>query len=1194
VVTVPVVELGTMVDDQGFGPSVGRFRQRGETVWRELRDRGPLAANRALLKEMSRLEDALGEASVVAEVALPRVQWLQTSWLGVGNEQTLLGSDDWLFYRPAIEHVVGPGFLRTDVLEERRRSGESWESRTVPDPRPAILETRKDLAERGIELVLLPIPVKASIHPGRFSPRVDPSTAPLYNSSWDRFLAWADEAGITVFDPSPLLHTAATETGTPQFLERDTHWTPAGMERVAEALATFLEERITFEESPAGGWTRRASRVAHRGDLVEMLRLPENQKLFRDQVTTIHPVLDTRGALWRSDPDAEILLLGDSYTNVFSTADLGWGTGAGLAEQLSFRSGRAVDRIARNAGGAEGARQRLASLLDRGQDRLARKEVVVWEFSARELTHGSWQEVDLAIAPGRRPAFPESHLGDGFVVWESNRTGDWRIFTKRLDGSGLRQVTPDEPDMQHCCPHVSPDGRWIAYLSRPVGKNQYPEEEEPGPLRLVSTEDWTERTLVPLARSYGWGNRAVVWKSNNELVYIDAEGRTVERDLRGEHRRILVRERREEMGWLLDPTLRIATNAAPIFAPYDREKRRVLERQSLGGCEPYFTYDGRWGFWVAGAGGPLNRIDLETREVSTILGKNDPRLDPERRYLYFAMTSRDGRILTYGASDGDHHHFRADYDIYVAPADPETLELTGRPVRLTEHPSTDRYPDAFLDPLPLGRHRGEVPLTLRFQSPGGDDWIWTVDGRRIGRGSGVLETFRDPGVYRIEAEDPQGDRTLAGRIVADPSTPPTVEDVDLRGGGRRVVLSFSEPVLSTEGARVELDPPGLLRTWEIAEDGRSLVATLDGELQRGGRVLLHGFTDRAQEPNGLPEEWIEIAPPTWPSTREDLVFLWQTDDQPNLVFDPRIDSERAFPLEPVGRAYLDHSYTLVADGGIWLAPEEASNRIVASARARNEISVELTLEPRMSRTSELRQIMALSGRRLDLILGQKGSELVLRMQTSQQRDAPPILLGTLRKGQPLHLVLSYSPSNLIVHLDGKRVEPPRKVRGNLEPWRRAPLVLGGDRGGDRWWRGTLEGIAIWGRALTETEAREEFLRYRRILGGRPEVESRNVRVELIQKSALPTLEQISPYRKALVAYEYRILAGSDEGETLRVAHWALLDGENQPITEWPLGKRSAFHVEAFSGNPQLEPHYLSDTLDPLPPGKALWYAAGPP
>jgi hypothetical protein len=729
-------------------------------------------------------------------------------------------------------------------------------------------------------------------------------------------------------------------------------------------------------------------------------------------------------------------------------------------------------------------------------------------------------------------------------------------------------------------------------VSRPVGKSEYPEKEEPGPLRLVSTADGSERTIAPRTRSYGWGNRAVVWRDDDELVYIDGSGRTALLDVSTGKSRILVPQERESMGWLLDPDLRVATNAAPVFAPYDRASRTVLERDSLGGCEPYFTADGRWGFWVAGAGGPLNRIDLETREVTPVLRKNDPRLDPERRYLYFTMTSRDGRMLTWGASDGDHHHFEADYDVYVAPIDPETLELAGRPVRMTEHPATDRYPDVFLAPLPLGRHRGEAPFTVELRAPRPGPWRWSIDGRPVAGGESLTRTFGRPGVHRVEARTERGggDASLAGQVVVDPPRAPEVTGVELREGDRRLEVRFSEPV-RTQAAKVELDPASALASWRAGDEGRTLSLELTEELRAGGRLRLTGVTDRAQVPNALAPSWIEVAPPTWPSSREGLELLWQTADLPNLVFDPATGKERAYPLEAVGRAFLDHHHALAFDGGRWLAPPEAGDRFVTAVERDGAFSVELTLTPESTAGRELGAVVALfGGSRLQLLLGQRGRDLVLRLATSEQRDAPMIRLAGLEAGRAHHLVLSYSPGRLRVWLDGESVAPELQPRGHLNRWRGGRLSFGGRPDGGLPWQGTLEGIALWSRALEATEAREESVRYRRVRSGRPEVDSRRVETRLLRKSAIPTLAQITPYRVALVVFEHEVTRGDDAGERLRVAHWAILDGEMQPVSRLRPGTELTLRLEPFAANPQLEPHFLSDTLGGG--GGELWYAVG--
>ena len=94
---------------------------------------------------------------------------------------------------------------------------------------------------------------------------------------------------------------------------------------------------------------------------------------------------------WRPDPAAPLLLLGDSFTNVFSLAEMGWGEEGGFAETLSQSLGFSIDRIARNADGAFASRRELQQ--DPG--RLEGKSVVVWQFAARELSLGDWKVLDL-------------------------------------------------------------------------------------------------------------------------------------------------------------------------------------------------------------------------------------------------------------------------------------------------------------------------------------------------------------------------------------------------------------------------------------------------------------------------------------------------------------------------------------------------------------------------------------------------------------------------------------------------------------------------------------------------------------------------------------------------------------------------------------------------------------------------------
>jgi len=125
-----------------------------------------------------------------------------------------------------------------------------------------------------------------------------------------------------------------------------------------------------------------------------MLKLPDEQTFFVPQSAVVHRVENAAGELWEPDPESDVLLLGDSFTNVFSLEAMGWGTAAGLAPHLAFALGRPVDVIAQNDSGAFATRQALARELGGGQDRLRGKRVVIWELASRELAVGDWKAVE--------------------------------------------------------------------------------------------------------------------------------------------------------------------------------------------------------------------------------------------------------------------------------------------------------------------------------------------------------------------------------------------------------------------------------------------------------------------------------------------------------------------------------------------------------------------------------------------------------------------------------------------------------------------------------------------------------------------------------------------------------------------------------------------------------------------------------
>ncbi|MFH1733014.1 MAG: hypothetical protein ABIF82_15385 [Planctomycetota bacterium] len=377
-------------------PAAAAAGWHGDALFRRV-----VNANDAALKAMDEYERGLENDLFLRPHVRPWVQLVTGKWLGASGEQVYVGREGWLFYRPDIDHVTGPGFLTSRHVRKREAGRNEWEDELHLDPVRTIADFAAQLDRRGIRLIVMPTPVKPQIHPERFSARYAGRRGALHNPSFAQFKAELEAKGVLVFDCAEALADAKRPTGSPQYLETDTHWTPQAAELIAAHLKEFIDEHAGLPKAPPTKYTRRDVRVANHGDLAAMLGLPAGQERYGKQEVVLREVMRSRSYLWRPDRDADVLVLGDSFTNIYSLEAMGWGESAGLAEQLSFLMQRPLDRIVRNAGGAFATRQMLGRELARGRDRLAGKKLVIWQFAARELSSGNWRPLDMTLGkPG--------------------------------------------------------------------------------------------------------------------------------------------------------------------------------------------------------------------------------------------------------------------------------------------------------------------------------------------------------------------------------------------------------------------------------------------------------------------------------------------------------------------------------------------------------------------------------------------------------------------------------------------------------------------------------------------------------------------------------------------------------------------------------------------------------------------------
>ncbi|HEX3879123.1 MAG TPA: hypothetical protein VHW24_19200 [Bryobacteraceae bacterium] len=399
---VPISQAG-LEFSQGQAPQALKLFAPVSNAWIALWQGGLRKASAAFHPILTRqflvsFQDDLEQKSGLKNFFQPRVQGILSGPLGYGNHQVVLGRGGWLFYQPGLNYATGPDITSKGTIQNtvRELSIQGGDHAPNPDARPALLELNRDLKEAGIRLIVMPVPDKAVMEPARLTSRLDRSTpvSAFENRGFARLVSGLRAQGVEVFDCSPA-ETSANDT---RYLEQDTHWTPQFMEQTARALAQRIQLMAVLPKPADQGSMRlQQQRVTNLGDLVRMLKLKPDQSIFAPQTATIHQVVDAAsGQPWKPDHLADLLLMGDSFVNIYSQPSLGWGRAAGFAEHLSYALDRPLDVIALDGGGSSSTRVELARRDN--IERLAAKRIVIFEFAERDLLGQDWLPAPLPIA----------------------------------------------------------------------------------------------------------------------------------------------------------------------------------------------------------------------------------------------------------------------------------------------------------------------------------------------------------------------------------------------------------------------------------------------------------------------------------------------------------------------------------------------------------------------------------------------------------------------------------------------------------------------------------------------------------------------------------------------------------------------------------------------------------------------------
>ena len=177
------------------------------------------------------------------------------------------GRAGWVYHVSELKYVAAGRFWGEDAARANPLAPAD-----LADPLPAILHFHRELEARGLELVVLPIPVRPAIYPeGVLDMAPDDEPGDLMPAQTE-LLARLRAEGVTAIDLTPRFLANRQHEKGPLFAPSDTHWTPAGAVVAARAVAEELAGRPWFDDLPKVELGRRWVAHEHFGGHYRQLR----------------------------------------------------------------------------------------------------------------------------------------------------------------------------------------------------------------------------------------------------------------------------------------------------------------------------------------------------------------------------------------------------------------------------------------------------------------------------------------------------------------------------------------------------------------------------------------------------------------------------------------------------------------------------------------------------------------------------------------------------------------------------------------------------------------------------------------------------------------------------------------------------------------------------------------------------------
>lgn len=346
-------------------------------------------------------EKELEDQSVFAASIRPVMQWLRYRILGDVGDKAIAGRAGWLFYKPGIDYLCRPA-----IDDARSAVVDANDKPRIDNPLEVIVNFKKQLALRNIELLVVIVPGKGSIYPEQLDAAFPDKLRGNVSHS-PAFIATLQRAGVNavdLFTQFIMEKKNDEQTGERLYMATDTHWRSRALLKTAQIVATGVKNRPWYtEEHPVVSYAIDTALVNRLGDIGEMTGLTKGiggycKITFPPEPVTCYRVMQEPVSAERSSRIAykddfnrsRVLILGDSFSRIYQTDEP---RAAGWIAHLARELGEPLCSIVSDGGASTLVRETLA----RKVGVLKGKKLVIWEFVERDLRFGAagWKPITL-------------------------------------------------------------------------------------------------------------------------------------------------------------------------------------------------------------------------------------------------------------------------------------------------------------------------------------------------------------------------------------------------------------------------------------------------------------------------------------------------------------------------------------------------------------------------------------------------------------------------------------------------------------------------------------------------------------------------------------------------------------------------------------------------------------------------------